>query len=260
MSQPPNGLTVNTNIPTSPLLNDKTCNGHKLYTTPSRSCDDKSISIPDCNNNNKNSSPSSKNRKSSTSKSCHSLPKGTSTIFGVYQNMLNALVGAGILGIPSVYSMCGIYGGIGLMIIFGLLSVYTMNLLITTAQIYHVTEYEELGYITFGTSGYILAASAMFLMDFGTCLNYLIILGDASFKVIQIWGYNSLLDRQLIIIMISMIIIFPPCLWRDISLYEKFSGIKIIGVILVVSVVIYQYIMYRIIMLHDNDGYNHKVW
>ena len=82
------------------------------------------------------------NNTSSPNKSSHhSLPQGgQSSIFGVYQNMLNALVGAGILGIPSVYSMCGIYGGIALMIIFGLLCTYTMNLLIITAQMYKVSE------------------------------------------------------------------------------------------------------------------------
>ena len=76
----------------------------------------------------------------------------------------------------------------------------------------------------------------------------------------QIWGYDSMFDRQIIIIVVSMVVIFPPCLWRDISFYEKFSGIKMIGVLLVVAVVIYQYIMYRFIMAHTTDGYTHKVW
>ena len=244
------------NAPSSPLLHNNridTING-KIYTPEYNDpSSDKSMAMPD---KSPNDIISSLNESSH-----HSIPKGGhSSIFGVYQNMLNALVGAGILGIPSVYSMCGIYGGIGLMIIFGLLCTYTMNLLIITAQIYKVSEYEELGYITFGTTGYILAAGAMFLMDFGTCINYLIILGDASFKVMQIWGYDSMWDRQIIIIIVSMVVIFPPCLWRDISFYEKFSGVKMIGVVCVVAVVIYQYIMYRFVMSHENDGYTHKVW
>ena len=54
-------------------------------------------------------------------KSAHALPKGTSSIGGVYQNMLNCLVGAGILGIPSVYATCGVFGGLILMLIFAIL-------------------------------------------------------------------------------------------------------------------------------------------
>ena len=173
--------------------------------------------------------------------------------------MLNALVGAGILGIPSVYAQCGIIGGIGLMLIFALLSTYTMNLLIRTAQKYRVTEYEELGRVTFGFGGYVAAASALFLIDFGSCLNYLIILGDASFKVAQLWGYDALIDRQLIIVIVSMVLIFPPCLWRDISFYERLSGIKIVGVGAVIAVVVYQWIQYRVRMQHEDAGFVHEV-
>ena len=34
--------------------------------------------------------------------------------------------------------------------------------------------------------------SCLFLQDFGTMLNYLIIIGDSSFKIISIWGYDTL--------------------------------------------------------------------
>ena len=56
-----------------------------------------------------------------------------------------------------------------------------------------------------------------------------------------------------------MIIIFPPCLWRDISFYEKFSAIKLIAIAIVIIIVIYQWISYRIFMEHEDTGYDHKV-
>ena len=134
-----------------------------------------------------------------------------------------------------------------------------MNLLIVTSQKYNVTEYEELGQVTFGATGYIAAASALFLMDFGTLINYLIILGDASFKVLQIFGYDQEIDRRITIIIISMVLIFPPCLFRSISLYQKFSVVKFIAIIAVVCVVIYQWVCYRVLMHHKNEGYIHQV-
>jgi len=190
----------------------------------------------------------------------HALPAGTSSIFGVYQNFLNALVGAGILGIPFVYAQCGIIGGIGLMVIFALLSTYTMNLLIQTAQKYRVTEYEELGRVTFGSVGYIASASALFLLDFGSCLTYLIILGDATFSVVEIWDVHFEGLRQLSIAVVSIAIIFPPCLWRDISFYERLSAIKLVGVGAVLAVVVFQWVQYRVRMTHESDGadFDHK--
>ena len=187
---------------------------------------------------------------------------GKSSICGVFWNMINALIGAGILAIPFVYTQCGLFGGILLIFLFGLLCQYTLNIMIKTAQIYDVTEYEDLGHKSIGTFGYILTSMCLFLEDYGTMLNYLIILGDSAFGVMQIWGYNSYHNRQIIIITVSMIIIFPPCLWRDISLYQTFSAFKFIAIGIVVSVVIYQYFLYRVFMVHsdDNDGlYNNQV-
>jgi len=95
------------------------------------------------------------------------------------------------------------------------------------------------------------------LLDLGTLINYLIILGDASFKVAQIWGYDQMIDRRVIIISISMLVIFPPCLFRSISLYEKFSIVKIIGILVVVCVVIYQWILYQEQANDENIKHEH---
>ena len=56
------------------------------------------------------------------------LPHGQSSLTGVTFNLLNALVGAGILSIPYSYSQCGIIGGIGLMLVFAIISTYTLKL------------------------------------------------------------------------------------------------------------------------------------
>ena len=188
------------------------------------------------------------------------LPDGISKMPGVYYNFMNSLVGAGILGLPFVYPSAGLFGGILLQFIFASLSVYTLNIVIKSAQIVHVHDYEELGYKCFGNIGYVWVVSCLFLQDFGTMLNYLIIIGDSSFKIIQIWGYDTFEYRQFILLFVALIIIFPPCLLRDIAFYEKFSFIKLITIIMVVSLIIYEYISYRILETQSYKVTPHKYY
>lgn len=175
------------------------------------------------------------------------LPHGISKMPGVYYNFMNSLVGAGILGLPYIYPSAGLFGGILLQTIFASLSVYTLYIVIKAAQKVNVHDYEQLGYKCFGNIGYIWVGLCLFLQDFGTMLNYLIIIGDSSFKIIQIWGYDTLQYRQFILLFVALIIIFPPCLLRDIAFYEKFSFIKLITIALVVGLIIYEYYQYRIL-------------
>eukprot|EP01084_Bolivina_argentea_P110153 196756_1 len=183
--------------------------------------------------------------------------QGTSSIGAVLSNFLNSLVGSGILSIPFVYAQCGVFGGIILMLIFAILCTYTLNLMIQTAQKLNVTHYESLGLKSLGLIGYIICSLCLLLLDLGACISFLIILGDCVFQLIQIWGYHSLIHRQLSIVIISIIIIFPPCLFRDISFYEKFSIIKMFSIGLVIIVVIYEWISYRFLMQHGNQ-FAHK--
>ena len=175
------------------------------------------------------------------------LPDGISKMPGVYYNFMNSLVGAGILGLPFVYPSAGLIGGILLQLIFATLSVYTLYIVIKAAQKVNVHDYEQLGYKCFGNIGYIWVGACLLLQDFGTMLNYLIIIGDSSFKIIQIWGYDTLEYRQFILLFVALIIIFPPCLLRDIAFYEKFSFIKLITIALVVGLILYEYFAYRIL-------------
>eukprot|EP01084_Bolivina_argentea_P233985 393964_1 len=173
------------------------------------------------------------------------LPNGKSSMTGVYYNFMNSLVGAGILGLPYVYPNTGLFGGILLQFLFAILSIYTLKILIIAAQKQNVHDYEQLGYKCFGNTGYFIVMLCLLLQDFGSMLNYLIIIGDSAFKIIQIWGYNTETYRQYILLIVCFTLIFPPCLLRDIAFYEKFSFIKLITIFLVVSVIIYEYTLYN---------------
>ena len=179
----------------------------------------------------------------STQKSVDSrLPEGQSSILSVLGNLMNVLVGAGILGIPFVFKISGIIGGSLIMIIFGLISIYTLNLLVKSAQESNVFHYEKLCYHCFGDVGYIYVSMCLFILDYGACLSLLIILGDSSFLLLKIFGFESYHDRQIVLLIVSGFLIYPLCLYRDVSYLEILSWIKVTSIVLIIIVVFYEWI------------------
>eukprot|EP00483_Globobulimina_turgida_P003223 UN03228 len=80
----------------------------------------------------------------------------------------------------------------------------------------------------------------MCLLDYGVLLTCLIILGDSAYCIISIWGFTAYSDRQIVILIVSFLVIFPLCLRRDIAHIQIFSFFKICALILVTVVIIYE--------------------
>jgi len=185
----------------------------------------------------------------------HLKHPGESPIKQVIFNMLNSIIGAGVVGLPFVYNTAGLFGGLTLMLLFAFISAYSLKLLIISAKLCRQRNYEDLCEYLFGMKGYLGVSITMLVFDFGATLSYLIILGDAASQIIAIWGYDSLSDRQLVITVVSVFVILPTVLPRDISKIEKVSTLSVLSVVLIMAVVIYEWIAYRFLMLQWNEGY-----
>lgn len=168
------------------------------------------------------------------------IPHGKSSIISVLGNFINVLVGAGILGMPFVFKISGITGGCFIIFSFGLMTIYTLSLLIKSAIKSNVFHYEKLCYYCFGDFGYIYVSLCLFILDYGACLTLLIILADNLFLILHIFNYDSYHHRQISLLLISLIFIFPLCLYRDISYMSMLSWIKTLSIISIIFVVFYE--------------------
>ena len=156
-------------------------------------------------------------------------------------------------GINYVY-----YTGLILIVFFGLINGYTGNLLIISAKRTSKKNYEALFEGIYGNFGYWMVSIFMFINDFGGDLSYLIILSDSLTYLLKLFKYDTFINRELTIIVLAFLIIFPMCIQRDLSKIEKYSFISILSVIAVIVVVIYEY--FRIsftnkIFIPDNIHY-----
>eukprot|EP00484_Ammonia_sp_Unknown_P027260 CAMPEP_0197024838 /NCGR_PEP_ID=MMETSP1384-20130603/5316_1 /TAXON_ID=29189 /ORGANISM="Ammonia sp." /LENGTH=468 /DNA_ID=CAMNT_0042453293 /DNA_START=85 /DNA_END=1491 /DNA_ORIENTATION=+ len=171
----------------------------------------------------------------------HPQHHGKSPIRSVLWNMLNQIIGTGIVGIPFIYKSTGIIGSIIIMLLFGAISVYTFNLLIHCGKKLDVYNYEELLEKSFGFKGYLISSFCIAILNIGGMLTNLIIIGDATIKVTSIWGYHSTFDRQMILLVCSICIVLPLCLFRDLASLEKAGFVKIIAILVIIVVIFLEF-------------------
>jgi len=152
-----------------------------------------------------------------------SLPHKKSSILGTSLNLINSIVGAGIIGIPYALWMSGLWAGVLLLILVAVLTDKSLRLLVKQA-LFHprlchlpVHTFEELASYPYGrvSSGFVLFN--MFVMAYGAMVAYLLIIKDT---VPTAFGYDHgthMAERNLILVATSLVIILPLSMQRGIA-------------------------------------------
>eukprot|EP01083_Nonionella_stella_P152756 490055_1 len=164
--------------------------------------------------------------------------KGNSSLLNVTFNMLNAIIGTGILTIPYLFGN-GLLCCIIVMFSFGVCAIYTWNILIIAGKRVCVFNYEVLIEECFGLIGYCLCCLCIVILNFGGMITFLIIINDALLQLLLIFnldGYDSIA-----MLILSLVIILPPCLFRDLSALEKVSLLKMISLLMIILVVFIEF-------------------
>ena len=177
--------------------------------------------------------------------------EGNSTVSQVAYNIVNAVVGAGIVGLPHALQMSGLWMGVFLMVFMAWLCDFSVRLLVTTGMRANCLNYEALMERLFGIKGYIAVLVTMFCYDFGAMLTYLIIMGSTGRKIFDEFLPEDILHsdtsplgdperrRQICITVLAVVTILPLCLFRDISKLERVAFVSTLTVVVVIGVILY---------------------
>jgi sodium-coupled neutral amino acid transporter 11 len=192
------------------------------------------------NGNNNNNNP----RNAPTTKLSElSLPKKKSSILGASSNLVNSIVGAGIIGIPYALRMSGLWVGILLLILVAVLTDKSLRLLIEQAsfhpKLHHlpIHTFEDLASYPFGKFGSGFILFNMFIMAYGAMVAYLLIIKDTIPTVLGYEHGDNLLERNLILVVTSLFIMVPLSMQRDMASLSCTSAISVTAdIILVVFV------------------------
>ncbi|KAL7531234.1 hypothetical protein ACHAWF_003682 [Thalassiosira exigua] len=162
-----------------------------------------------------------------------SLPKKKSSILGASSNLVNSIVGAGIIGIPYALRMSGLWAGVLLLILVAILTDKSLRMLVEQASFhpklrpYTVHTFEDLASYPFGKFGSGFVLFNMFVMAYGAMVAYLLIIKDTVPTVMGFEHGKNLLERNLILIATSLAIMVPLSMQRDMASLSCTSALSV---------------------------------
>ncbi|KPP64845.1 putative sodium-coupled neutral amino acid transporter 7 [Scleropages formosus] len=175
---------------------------------------------------------------------------GTSTLGAVFI-VVNAALGAGLLNFPAAFSTAGgVTSGVALQM--GMLVFIISGLVILgyCSQVSNETTYQEVVRAVCGRITGVICEVAIAIYTFGTCIAFLIIIGDQQDKLIAAvthetdWSVSRpwYTNRMFTIFLTSVLIILPLSIPKEIGFQKYASAVSVIGTWYVTIVVIVKYI------------------
>lgn len=159
-------------------------------------------------------------------------------------NLSNAILGAGVGGMPFALKEAGFYSGLMLLALVATCSDYTVRLLVRLAQKVKKNYYEQLCLHELGNRGYVAVLLAMGIFAYGAMTAYLIGIGDTMSIVVSHWAGINLHEEpwvhRVVLVCLAVGAVLPLSLLRDMASLSKTSFMSIVSVCFIMLVVISQ--------------------
>ncbi|KAJ1992515.1 hypothetical protein H4R33_000971 [Dimargaris cristalligena] len=169
-----------------------------------------------------------------------------SSVLGSFFNMTNAIVGAGIIGLPFAFKEAGYFTGMILLLTLAYITDWTLRLLAHATKLSGRSTYQELVCFCFGRIGFHAISFFQFVFAFGGMCAFNVIIGDTVPHVIRsvVPGVLSspvltfLTSRRAMITLITLFISFPLSLYRDMGKLAKTSALALVAMLVIVVAVV----------------------
>nr|XP_006633683.1 PREDICTED: sodium-coupled neutral amino acid transporter 2-like [Lepisosteus oculatus] len=161
-------------------------------------------------------------------------------------NLGNAIMGSGILGLSYAMANTGIALFVILLVAVSIFSLYSVHLLLKTANEGGSLVYEQLGYKAFGMPGKLAASCSITMQNIGAMSSYLYIVKYELPIVIQAFlGIKEntgewYINGDYLVLLVSVVIILPLSLTRNLGYLGYTSGFSLLCMVFFVIVVIYK--------------------
>ncbi|KAI7860015.1 transmembrane amino acid transporter protein-domain-containing protein [Circinella umbellata] len=167
---------------------------------------------------------------------------GTRNIVEVSFNMVNATVGAGVIGLPLALLLAGFINGIILSVIVGLLTFASVYGMVLAGQRLGVYKFAALGEHVMGRFGFHTLNLMLFIQSAGSCISYFILIADTLPILLKLYlpdEYGYFLDRRLVTMLVAIFVIFPLNIPRSIGALASWSTISVLLLpVMILSVLI----------------------
>ncbi|XP_066523427.1 sodium-coupled neutral amino acid symporter 2 [Hoplias malabaricus] len=159
-------------------------------------------------------------------------------------NLGNAIMGSGILGLSYAMANTGIALFVILLVAVSIFSLYSVHLLLKTANEGGSMVYEQLGYKAFGLPGKLAATCSITMQNFGAMSSYLYIVKYELPIVIKAFLEDSdgawYTNGDYLVLIVSVLIILPLSLLKNLGYLGYTSGLSLLCMVFFLIVVIYK--------------------
>ncbi|XP_054480328.1 sodium-coupled neutral amino acid symporter 2 [Anoplopoma fimbria] len=157
-------------------------------------------------------------------------------------NLGNAIMGSGILGLSYAMANTGIALFVILLVSVAIFSLYSVHLLLKTANEGGALVYEQLGYKAFGMPGKLAASCSITMQNIGAMSSYLYIVKYELPIVIQAFVGTSnqewYTNGDYLVLLVTFVIILPLSLLRNLGYLGYTSGLSLLCMVFFLIVVI----------------------
>uniref|UniRef100_A0A672ZP54 Sodium-coupled neutral amino acid symporter 2 n=1 Tax=Sphaeramia orbicularis TaxID=375764 RepID=A0A672ZP54_9TELE len=147
-------------------------------------------------------------------------------------NLGNAIMGSGILGLSYAMANTGIALFVILLVAVAIFSLYSVHLLLKTANEGGALVYEQLGYKAFGMPGKLAASCSITMQNIGAMSSYLYIVKYELPIVIEAFMGTSngewYTNGDYLVLMVTAVIILPLSLLRNLGYLGYTSGLSLL--------------------------------
>ncbi|CAG5865559.1 unnamed protein product [Menidia menidia] len=154
-------------------------------------------------------------------------------------NFINSIIGSGIIGLPYALNQAGLPFGLLLLIIVGVITDYSIILLIKGGNLSGSNSYQSLVQNTFGFPGFLILSVLQFLYPFIAMISYNITTGDTLTKVFQripgVGPDHILAERHFVILLCTFLFTLPLSLYRNI---EKLGRVSFLSMVLTLAILV----------------------
>ncbi|NXS11434.1 S38A2 protein, partial [Neodrepanis coruscans] len=175
-------------------------------------------------------------------------------------NLSNAIVGSGILGLSFAMANTGIALFVILLLFVSIFSLYSVHLLLKTANEGGSLLYEQLGMKAFGMAGKLAASGSITMQNIGAMSSYLFIvkyelpLVIKTFMNIEETTGEWYINGDYLVLLVSVILILPLSLLKNLGYLGYTSGFSLLCMVFFLIVVIWK--MFQIPCPMDSDIMN----
>lgn len=182
-------------------------------------------------------------------------PSQGSGVPGAVFNLTTTIIGAGIMALPATMKVLGLALGIVLIIVMGVLSEISVELLVRFSVLCKASSYGEVVQHAMGRPARILSEICIILNNAGVMVVYLIIMGDVMSGSVHHMGVfdqlmgNGMWDQRKLVVLVVMVVFLAPLCSLD-----KIDSLSLTSAASVALAVVFVIITFTVALIKLMEG------